>query len=85
MSELSFAAKKIMVLFIYFQVSNDGFIPEELLEKKTFVAGFIEEEEIETALNDLTSRGYIIKMKDSKGWKLLEEGKEYLKHLDRTD
>jgi hypothetical protein len=81
MNELTSTAKKIMELFRYFRAKKNEYLSVKLLLSKRHLWRDIEEEEFNQAGDDLIKLGYLEKIQNPVGWKLLEAGDNYLKHL----
>ena len=81
MGELSSTAKKIMGVFRYFRIKKDEYLSVKLILSKKHLWKDIEEEEFNEAVDDLIQLGYIERIENPEGWKLLEAGDDNLKQL----
>jgi len=80
-TELTSTAKKIMELFRYFRVKKGEYLSVKLIRSKQHLWRDIEEEEFNEAVNYLIHLGYIERIENPAGWKLLEAGDDDLKQL----
>ena len=78
---LTSTAKKIMELFRYFRVKKGEYLSVKLIQSKQHLWKDIEEEEFNEAVNYLIYLGYIERIENPAGWKLLEAGDDDLKQL----
>jgi hypothetical protein len=81
MRELTSTAKKIMGVFRYFRVKKDEYLSVKLILSKRHLWRDIEEEEFNEAVDGLIKLGYIERIENPAGWKLLEAGDDYLRQL----
>ena len=81
MRELTSTAKKIMELFRYFRIKQGEYLSVKLIRSKQYLWKDIEEEEFNEAVNYLVHLGYIERIENPVGWKLLERGDDNLKQL----
>ena len=79
MRELTSTAKNIMELFRYFRVKKGEYLSVKLMRSRQHLWKDIEEEEFNQALEDLIELGYIERIENPEGWKLLEAGDDNLK------
>ena len=82
MGELTSTAKKIMEMFRYFRVKKCEYLSIRLIRSRQHLWKDIEEEEFNQALENLIEMGYIEKIENPEGWKLLEAGDDNLKQLN---
>jgi len=80
-TELTSTAKKIMELFRYFRIKKGEYLSVKLIRSKQHLWKDIEEEEFNEAVYDLIQLGYIERIENPEGWKLLEAGDDNLKQL----
>ena len=80
-TELTSTAKKIMELFRYFRIKKGEYLSVKLIRSKQHLWKDIEEEEFNEAVDDLIQLGYIERIENPEGWKLLEAGDDNLKQL----
>ena len=73
-----------MEVFRYFRIKKDDSISTKLLLSKRHLWRDIEEEQFKDAIDELIRRGYIGKLDAPEGWRLLQEGAEYLKDLEKN-
>jgi hypothetical protein len=78
MRKLTSTAKKIMEVYRYLRIKRDEYISLKLLQSKKHLWKDIEEEEFNQAVDDLIKMGYIGRIENPVGWKLLEAGHDYL-------
>jgi len=78
-SDLTSTAKKIMEVFRYFKIKRDDYLSVKLVSSKRHLWRDIDDETFNDAIDALIEKGYIYKMEDSAGWRLLAPGEEYLK------
>jgi len=81
MRELTSTAKKLMELFSYFRIKKGEYLSVKLMRSRQHLWKDIGEEEFNEAVNDLIELGYIERIEDPAGWKLLEAGDENLEQL----
>jgi len=82
MSELTSTSKKIMEVFRYFKVRHGEYLSIKLLQSKRGLWRDIEEEQFSDAIEELVGAGYISHLEAPAGWKLTEQGYQYLKSLE---
>lgn len=75
-------ARKIMEVFRYFRIKKNEYISLKLLLSKKHLWKDIEEAEFNQGVGDLIELGYIGRIANPEGWRLLEAGDEYLKQLE---
>jgi hypothetical protein len=80
-AELTSTAGKIMELFRYFRLKKGEYLSLKLIQSKQHLWKNIEDEEFNEAVDDLIQLGYIERIEDPAGWKLLEAGEDNLKQL----
>lgn len=80
-TERTSTARKIMELFRYFRVKKGEYLSVKLIRSKQHLWKDIEEEEFNEAVNYLVHLGYIERIENPVGWKLLEAGDDDLKQL----
>jgi len=80
-TELTSTANKIMELFRYFRIKKGEYLSVKLIRSKQHLWKYIEEEEFNEAVDDLINLGYIERIENPDGWKLLEAGDDNLKQL----
>jgi len=80
-TELTSTAKKIMELFRYFRTKKGEYLSVKLIRSKQHLWKDIEEEEFNEAVNYLIHLGYLERIENPEGWKLLEAGDDNLKQL----
>jgi len=80
-TELTSAAKKIMELFRYFRIKKGEYLSVKLIRSKQYLWRDIEEQEFNEAVDDLIQLGYIEKIENPEGWKLLGAGDDKLRQL----
>ena len=80
-TELTSTARKIMELFRYFRVKKGEYLSLKLIQSKQHLWKNVEEEEFNEAIDDLIQLGYIERIENPAGWKLLEAGEDNLKQL----
>lgn len=80
-TELASTARKIMELFRYFRVKKGEYLSLRLIRSKQHLWKDIEEVEFNEAVNYLVHLGYIERIENPVGWKLLEAGDDDLKQL----
>ena len=80
-TELTSTARKIMELFRYFRIKKGEYLSVKLIRSKQHLWKDIEEEEFNEAVDDLIQLGYIERIENPVGWKLLEAGDDNLKQL----
>ena len=83
MTELTSTAKKIMEVFQYVRIQTGDYLSTKILLTRRHLWRDIEEETFTDAIGELMERGYIARIENPEGWRLLEAGAEYLKELDR--
>ena len=83
MTDLTSTAKKIMEVFRYFRIKKDDYLSVKLVSSKRHLWRDIDDETFNDAIDALIEKGYIGKMEDSAGWRLLAPGEEHLKQLGR--
>ena len=80
-TELTSIAKKIMELFRYFRIKKGEYLSAKLIRSKQHLWKDIEEEDFNKAFDELVQLGYLEKIENPAGWKLLEAGGDNLKQL----
>ena len=80
----STTAKKIMEVFRYFRIKEGEYISLKLISSKKHLWRDIDEEEFNQGVGDLIKLGYIGRIDNPEGWRLLEAGGEYLKQRTLT-
>jgi len=83
-STASTTAKKIMGVFRYFRIKKGEYISLKLILSKKHLWKDIEEEEFNQGVGDLVKLGYIGRIENPEGWRLLEAGDDYLKQRTLT-
>jgi len=73
-----------MEVFQYFRIKQSEYISLKLIMSKRHLWRDIEEEEFNEAVGDLIELGYIGRIENPEGWRLLEAGDEYLKQRTLT-
>jgi len=81
MSDLTSTAKKIIEVFRYFRIKQDDILSTKLLLSKRYLWRDIEEQ-FRGAIEELIEMGYIAKMENPEGWRLLKPGAAYIKGLE---
>ena len=82
LTSITSTARKIMEVFRYFRIKKNGYISLKLLLSKKHLWKDIEEAEFNQGVGDLIDLGYIERIENPLGWRLLEAGDEYLKQLE---
>lgn len=80
-TKLTSISRKIMELFGYFRVKKGEYLSAKLIRSKQHLWKNIEEEQFSEAVNYLIRLGYIERIENPAGWKLLEEGYNGLKQF----
>jgi hypothetical protein len=83
MTELTSTAKKIMEVFRYFRIKKDDYLSVKLVLSRRYLWQDIDDQTFNDALNELILRGYVGAMEEPLGWRLLEQGAEYINQLER--
>jgi hypothetical protein len=81
MNELTSTSKKLIGVFRYFRIKKDEYLSVKLVLSKKHLWKDIEEEAFSEAADDLIKLGYLEKIENPVGWKLLGAGDDYLKQL----
>jgi hypothetical protein len=81
-SELTSTARKIMEVFRYFKIKKNDYLSVKLVSSKRHLWRDIDDETFNDAIDALIEKGYIYRMEDSAGWRLLTPGEEYLKQSE---
>jgi len=72
-----------MEVFRYFRIKQDDILSTKLLLTKRHLWRDIEEEQFSEAIEELIAIGYIAKVENPHGWRLLELGAECIRGLER--
>ncbi len=83
MPDLTSTARKIMEVFRYYRIKRDGVLSTKLLLTKRQLWRDIEEEQFNESIEDLIGMGYLARIGNPEGWRLLEPGAEYIGHLEK--
>jgi len=79
MSTTSTTARKIMEVFRYFRIRKGEYMSRKLILSKKHLWEDIEEEAFNQGVGELIELGYIGRIENPEGWRLLEAGDDYLK------
>ncbi len=75
-------ARTIMEVYRYFRIKKGEYISLKLLLSRKHLWKDIEEAEFNQSVGDLIKLGYIGRIENPEGWRLLGAGDEYLKQLE---
>ena len=70
-----------MEVFSYFKIKADDTLSLQLFPTRKYLWRDIEDEEVQDALKELIQWGYIVAIEDPSGWRLQEQGAQYIKSL----
>ena len=82
-TDLTSTAKKIMEVFWYFRIRKNEYLSTKLISSKRELWQDVTDKHFTHAIEELIEMGYIAKIENPAGWKLLEAGDHYLKQLER--
>src|SRR5208337_5219970 len=80
--EITSTSKKIMEIFRYFRIKKNEYLSIKLILSKRELWQDVTDNHFTHAIEELIEMGYIAKITNPAGWRLLEAGDEYLTQLE---